>query len=126
MGASKHPATASRERKREIARDKMYAMRELRPAAQQYARLREIRGHDSCAICGYIEEVKSSRGRLRRLVIDHDHATGIVRDLLCSRCNAALGLFRDDAEVLLAAVQYLLKHRDEPSGILYHALEEPA
>jgi hypothetical protein len=114
------------ERQRQIARDKMYEIRKLSPAGVQYTALMERRGHGACAICGFEEEVKSARGRLRRLVIDHDHATGLVRDLLCSRCNAALGLFRDDLEVMRSAVEYLAKHRDEPSGILYHALVEPA
>jgi hypothetical protein len=114
------------ERQREISREKMYRMRQTSPAGMQHRQLLEARGHGACAICGFEEEVKSARGRLRRLVIDHDHATGIVRDLLCSRCNAALGLFRDDVEVLLAAAQYLVKHRDDPSGIVYHALSEPA
>lgn len=122
----KHPSTPRRERVRQYAREKMFELREKRPAAIQYAKLREMRGHDSCAICGYTEEVKSSRGRLRRLVIDHDHETGMVRDLLCSRCNSALGLFRDDPRVLIAAAQYVTKHRAEPTGILYHALEETA
>lgn len=112
------------ERQRKIAREKMYQIRLTSPAGVQYTELLQSRGHTSCAICGYEEEVKSARGRLRRLVIDHDHATGFVRDLLCSRCNAALGLFRDDVEVLLAAAQYLVKHRDDPSGIVYHALSE--
>jgi hypothetical protein len=111
---------------RKRSREKMYERRLQSPAGLQYSKLLELRGHGSCAICGFQEEVKSARGRLRRLVIDHDHATGIVRDLLCSRCNAALGLFRDDVEVLLAAAQYLVKHRDDPSGVVYHALEGPA
>ena len=111
---------------RKRARDKMYERRMQSPAGLQYTQLLEARGHGSCAICGFEEEVKSARGRLRRLVIDHDHATGMVRDLLCSRCNAALGLFRDDLEVMRAAVEYLAKHRDDPSDILYHALEPVA
>lgn len=41
--------------------------------------------------------------------IDHDHATGDVRGLLCSRCNSALGLFVDNVESLENAIQYLLK-----------------
>jgi hypothetical protein len=104
----------------------MYEMRQKRPAALQYARLLEIRGNESCAVCGFEEDVQSSRGRTRRLVIDHDHDTGIVRDLLCNRCNKALGLFRDDIEIILVAAQYLARHRDEPTGIVFHALEEPA
>jgi hypothetical protein len=39
--------------------------------------------------------------------VDHNHNTGEVRALLCSNCNAGLGLFEDSIPLLLRAVAYL-------------------
>lgn len=57
-----------------------------------------------CAICGLPQ---IPRGRKRRLHIDHDHGTGKVRGLLCDRCNAGIGCFRDSSTTLRRAVEYL-------------------
>lgn len=54
-----------------------------------------------CAIC------RALPGK-RRLSVDHDHAFGQVRGLLCHRCNMILGLAGDRCSVLLAARDYLL------------------
>jgi len=41
--------------------------------------------------------------------VDHDHKTGIVRGLLCNKCNKALGLLNDDPIKIVNLLQYLLE-----------------
>lgn len=67
-----------------------------------------------CAICGS-EETYVRYGVVGKLAIDHDHETGQVRGLLCSRCNSGIGLLGDDPERAQAAVDYLMEHRKDYS-----------
>lgn len=53
-----------------------------------------------CAICG----------ESRILCVDHDHETGDVRALLCSRCNRLLGIVGDCKVYLQRCISYLEKH----------------
>ena len=39
--------------------------------------------------------------------VDHSHATGVVRGILCRKCNAALGLLEDSPANLERALEYL-------------------
>jgi hypothetical protein len=39
--------------------------------------------------------------------VDHDHTTGKVRGLLCRRCNSALGMAKDDPNILRSLIAYL-------------------
>lgn len=58
-------------------------------------------GH--CALCPATER----DGRGGPLCVDHDHATGKVRGLLCGACNHGLGKFQDDPARLRAAADYI-------------------
>jgi len=60
-----------------------------------------------CAVCGRVETWRLPR----KLSVDHDHLTGIVRGLLCHRCNIGIGYFEDDPERLHSAAKYLLRKR---------------
>ncbi len=60
-----------------------------------------------CAICGDTQGSASAED----LFVDHDHATGQVRGLLCNGCNAALGCMQDVPERLEAAAEYLRRTR---------------
>jgi Recombination endonuclease VII len=50
-----------------------------------------------CAICGR-PDVDN---------VDHDHATGRVRGILCFKCNVAIGLIDEDSDRARAAGEYL-------------------
>ena len=57
-----------------------------------------------CAICGrHQSELKIS------LHIDHDHKTGMIRGLLCNRCNPLIGFADNNINILESAIEYLTK-----------------
>ncbi len=56
-----------------------------------------------CAICGRAEE--------KGLHVDHEHKTGLVRGLLCGRCNKGIGLFDEEPARLDAAKGYLSRRQ---------------
>lgn len=69
---------------------------------EEYARLLDLQG-GVCAICGNPETLVR-RGRSVPLMVDHDHMSGLIRGLLCHRCNVGLGLLE---AVLRQALEYL-------------------
>jgi uncharacterized C2H2 Zn-finger protein len=58
-----------------------------------------------CGICRCLPA--DERSGPTRLVVDHDHATGRVRGLLCRGCNLGLGCLKDDVVLLTSAIRYL-------------------
>lgn len=55
-----------------------------------------------CALCG-----KTAQRYTTYLHVDHDHATGRIRGLLCDQHNLILGRFNDDPAQLRRAADYL-------------------
>lgn len=66
----------------------------------EYARLYEEQG-GVCAIC------QRATGKTKRLAVDHDHDTGLVRGLLCGPCNKLVGYFRNSPAAFRRAAAYL-------------------
>jgi hypothetical protein len=60
-----------------------------------------------CVICGR-HQTEFAKG----LAVDHDHASGKIRQLLCVNCNNGLGCFMDSIGLLHKAVEYLQTHAD--------------
>jgi len=46
----------------------------------------------------------------KTLVVDHNHSTGEARGLLCSNCNTALGLIKEDKQILHNLTTYIDKY----------------
>ena len=61
----------------------------------EYLKLEQV--HDGkCALCN----------KTSKLYVDHNHETGVVRGLLCPRCNVGLS-FIEDAKFGMLAQDYL-------------------
>lgn len=74
---------------------------------EQYNQMLESQNH-CCAICSKHEsEQKNS------LAVDHNHTTGVVRALLCDACNTAIGLLKEDPEVIARVVAYILRYTNQ-------------
>lgn len=68
---------------------------------EKYNQIKEEQ-NNCCAICR-IHESKLTR----KLCVDHDHATGKIRGLLCGHCNLGLGQVKDDIDILQKMKEYL-------------------
>ena len=79
-----------------------HLVRKYKVTLADYARMLEAHG-GKCAICGS-PEAEQFKGVFH---VDHCHATGAVRGLLCRGCNHVLGHFKDDPALFARAVAYL-------------------
>lgn len=61
-----------------------------------------------CELCG--DEHDGTKGPRDLLFQDHDHETGALRGMLCTKCNNGIGALGDNVSGLERALAYLRKH----------------
>jgi hypothetical protein len=71
---------------------------------EEYERLLARQG-SACAICG--------KRSAKTLCVDHCHATGRVRGLLCHKCNLGIGYLDDDPGLMRAAIAYVSRRQED-------------
>lgn len=60
-----------------------------------------------CAIC----KIDLSSKNPKNVHVDHCHKTKKIRGVLCNSCNMALGLLKDDTNIVKSCLEYLECHR---------------
>ena len=95
--------TKNKERMKERFRRNNYFSR-YNITIADYEKLLE-KQNNCCAIC-----YSKTGSANKRLAVDHNHQTGIIRGLLCDECNTGLGKFKDNPSLLTNAIAYLIKN----------------
>jgi hypothetical protein len=79
---------------------------------KQYERL--LKNRYNLTIKEYNRLTKKQQGKCKicktsckRLFVDHNHKTGVVRGLICLKCNSAIGFLRDDIDIAQKIIKYL-------------------
>jgi len=67
-----------------------------------------------CAVCKNPESSRVGKGNCadykNSLSVDHNHKTGKIRGLLCSKCNRALGYLQESVEIMQSLISYIKKY----------------
>lgn len=64
-----------------------------------------------CAIC---------KNKLEKGVVDHNHTTGEVRGILCNSCNTAIGLAKENPEILSNMIEYIQRSCNSVGECLFY------
>jgi hypothetical protein len=93
------------------------------PAYREKERLDGIRRKYKLSPEAYLAMIEEQQGACKicrqpeptgkHLAIDHCHASGRVRGLLCSDCNTTLGKFNDSPDRFIAAANYLKENKHD-------------
>jgi hypothetical protein len=110
-----HAATAANGYRKMSATEK--DRRNARSKAARYGMTLEemlayVDAHNGlCDICGKPDTTHRKATWTNKLTFDHDHASGKLRGMLCSRCNIAIGSVNDDPAILRKLADYIERFR---------------
>jgi len=62
--------------------------------------------NNRCSICGILDYDTG-----KSLCVDHCHTTGNIRELLCNKCNSAIGMVKESIDIIDRLREYLVKHK---------------
>ena len=85
---------------------------------QKQIREARIKFGSQCQICGKRPTLNKANA------VDHCHVTGEVRGILCHSCNMGIGYFKDDIDLLKAAINYLARNKYSADKLDDDALEK--
>lgn len=86
-------------------RTKYHLKKKFNITIEQYDDMRR-RQKFKCAICRIDEKYFN-----KRMVVDHCHSSGVIRGLLCGKCNFLIGFAKDSTKSLSSAIKYLNKSK---------------
>jgi hypothetical protein len=95
-----HQKTKHKRPKQTKEQKRKYLISSYGLTVEEYQKLLN-KQNNACAICKTTDWGRPSPS------IDHCHTTGKVRGLLCNNCNRAIGLLKDNKEILKNAIKYL-------------------
>jgi hypothetical protein len=105
IAARKRWGTANAERRKEYVSksSRKWRLKNIYGLTEaDYKTILDFQG-GGCAIC----KTECPGGKLKYFCVDHDHATGKIRGLLCNACNVAIGLLKDSIVLCDNAAAYL-------------------
>lgn len=86
---------------------KRYTLKQLFGISLEVYRQKIESQENRCKICGRSEWIVDHRTNIPyNLSVDHNHASGTVRDLLCRRCNTVFGAIEENPGIAAALLEY--------------------
>jgi hypothetical protein len=92
-----------------LAEWKRYLKKNYKITLEVYDNILESQG-GGCAICGM-------KPKERRLHIDPNHSTNLIRGILCGKCNKAIGLLNENLNLFDRAKEYIKNNNETISRL---------